>query len=52
MCLRLKLLGLIFKNYSLGVAFYFKFLAIFLLFTFFFEFAHFFPFFSQQELSN
>ncbi len=54
MCLKLEFSELILKIYSLGVPFFFqicdfKFLAIFLLFTFFFEFEKIIPFFLQQN---
>ncbi len=54
MCLRLELLELLKKNYSLIVTFFFQicdanFLASFLLFTFSLEFSLFFSFFSLQE---
>jgi len=59
MCLSFNLLNLFLNFYSLGAPppFYFqicdiKNLTIFLLFTFFLEFALFFSFFSQQELPN
>jgi hypothetical protein len=57
MYLMLELLELFSKFYSLRVTFFFeiydfKVLAIFLLFTFFLEFALFFQFFPQQKLPS